>query len=478
MKKYIKNYLIFFVALTFFASCATAKFDVASFEKAFSEGNYELCIKLLKKRNYGKDSVPLKNMDIAVFSHYAKNYAESQKHFAECERLMDSGDLRSIAQFESFYLNILNSLNYHNEGKLEDAVVEIKKVDHEKVNQGRQAKNSLWFIVDDSADVALIRGFDEDEKDEAKYQETCSKFGISPAEASRGTPRKPTMNDLYRSSPTAYYLGSLFRKANGDDEGARLDRDYLKVLNPKISFAKDEDDAILNLISFSGSIAKKEEKVYYYPPEINGVANYVPDVIIIDDDGVPMTIPGIRYKFAYTQAGENDTGIDRIEAIATNVETGKETKAQFSLLEDFGEDLKKNVALKARKEFQKNKAKSIIGKSALAITLTIAVYAARKAVNEASDDAFAKTFADIALTAAELAFRAGLEKFDDSIKADTRQARYLPAYSHSANMALQEGSYNVKVQYMKGALVVHEDVFENVNVKKSKLNLLESICLD
>ena len=83
MKKYIKNYLIFFVALTLFASCATAKFDVASFEKAYSEGNYELCIKLLKKRNYGKDSVPLKNMDIAVLSHYAKNYSESQKHFAE-----------------------------------------------------------------------------------------------------------------------------------------------------------------------------------------------------------------------------------------------------------------------------------------------------------------------------------------------------------------------------------------------------------
>ena len=45
-------------------------------------------------------------------------------------------------------------------------------------------------------------------------------------------------------------------------------------------------------------------------------------------------------------------------------------------------------------------------------------------------------------------------------------------------MALQEGSYNVKVQDMKDTLVVHEDVFENVNVKKSKLNLLESICLD
>ena len=478
MKKNIKDLFVFSIIVSFFISCATAKFDVATFDKAFADGDYELCLKMLKNKKYGKDSIPLKNMDIAVLSHYAKDYATSQEHFAECERLMEAGDLRSVAQFESFYLNILNSFNYHNQGKLEDAVVEIKKADHEKVNQGRQSKSSLWFIVDDSSDVALIRGFDEDEKDNEEYQATCSKFGISPAEANRGTPRKPTVNDLYRSSPTAYYLGSLFREANEDSEGARLDRDYLKVLNPKITFAKDDEKAILNLVSFSGSIAKKEEKVYYYPPEVNGVANYLPDVTVFDNDGVPMTIPGVRYKFAYNQAGENETNVDKIEAIATNIETGNETKAQFSFLEDFGEELKKNVALKARKEFQKNKAKSIIGKSALSITLTIAVYAARKAVNDAANDAIAKGIADLALTAAELAFRAGLEKFDDSIKADTRQAKYLPARSYTANMALPEGAYNVKVQYMKGNSLINEDVFENVNVKKSQLNLLESICLD
>ena len=110
--------------------------------------------------------------------------------------------------------------------------------------------------------------------------------------------------------------------------------------------------------------------------------------------------------------------------------------------------------------------------------MTVAVYVARKAVDEATDDIFAKTFADIALNAAELAFRVGLEKFDDSIKADTRQAKYLPARSYTANIALKDGLYNVKVRYMKGNLVVNEDIFENVNVKKSQLNLLESICLD
>lgn len=471
----IKRLLGFSIVVGFLISCATAKFDVASFDKAFADGDYELCIKMLKNKKYGKDSIPLKNMDIAVLSHYAKNYDESQKYFAECERLMEEGDLRSVAQFESFYLNILNSFNYYNQGKLEDAVVEIKKADHEKVNQGRQSNSSLWFIVDDSSDVANIRAFDEDEKDGEEYQNTCSKFGVSPAEASRGTPRKPTLNDLYRSSATAYYLGSLFRDANGDTEGARLDRDYLKVLNPKISFIKDNEKAILNLISFSGTIAKKEEKVYYYPPEVDGTPIYLPDVIVDDKDGTPMTIPGMRYKFAYTQATENNTVVDRIEAVAMNVET--ETKAQFSFLEDFGEELKKNVALKARKEFQKNKARSIIGKSALAIALTVAIYAARKAVNNAGDD-FAKAIADIALTAAEVAFRAGLEKFDDSIKADTRQAKYLPARSYATSLALSEGVYNVKIQYMKGSTLVKEDFFENVNVKKSYLNLLESICLD
>ncbi|MGP1439410.1 MAG: hypothetical protein ACTTJ3_01570 [Treponema sp.] len=475
-KNILKSFTL--ITISLLVSCATSKFDVVSFEKAYSEGDYELCVKMLKSKKYEKDSMPLKNMDIAILLHYAKDYDASQKYFAECERLMEQGNLRSIAQFESFYLNILNSFNYYNQGKLEDAVVEIKKADHEKVNQGRQASNSLWFIVDDSSNVATIRGFDEDEKDGEEYHKACSKFGVSPAEASRGTPRKPTVNDLYRSSPTAYYLGSLFREANGDTEGARLDRDYLKVLNPKINFVKDNEKAVLNVVAFSGSIAKKKEKSYYFPPEVSGVPIYLPDVIVIDDDGVPMTIPGLRYKFAYTQAGENETNVNRIEAIATNIKTSEETKAQFSFLEDFGEELKKNVALKARREFQKNKIKSIIGKSALAISLTIAVYAARKAVDKASDDVFAKTIADIALSAAELAFRVGLEKFDNSIKADTRQAKYLPARSYATSLSLDEGTYNVKVQYMKGNLVLNEDVFENVNIKQSHLNLLESICLD
>lgn len=473
----IKKYFAFFVVICVFVSCSTAKFDSANFDKAYSQGDYAQCLTMLKGKNYGKDSVPLKNMDIAVLSHYAKDYESSQKHFKECERLMNQGDLRSIAQFESFYLNILNSLNYYNQGKLEGAVVEIKKADHEKVNQGKIANNALWFIVDDSSDVAAIRGFDEDEKEGEDYKDACSKFGISPAEVSKGTPRKPTENDLYRSSPTAYYLGCLFRKANGDEEGARLDRDRLKVLNPKIDFAKEDDKATLNLISFSGGIAKKEEVVYYHPPEINGVPQYLGEVKTVDPKGMPLTIMGMRYKFAYARARENETVVNSIQAIVTDEQTGKEVQTSFSLLEDFGEDLKKNVALKARREFQKNKAKSILGKTALSITLTVAVVVARAAVAHA-ENSFAKVMAEAAVSVAELALTAGLHKFDDLIKADTRQAQYLPAYSHVASLALPEGTYNIKVQYMKGSTVVDTEEFEGVNVKKSSLNLVESICLD
>lgn len=125
----------------FFVSCASHKFDQKAFDEAYEKGDYEACISMLSAKGvYDKKSMPLKNMDIATLHHYLKDYQTSTTHFEECERLMNEGDLNSMAQFESFYLNILNSLNYHNQEKLEDAVVEIKKADHEKVNQGKSAK--------------------------------------------------------------------------------------------------------------------------------------------------------------------------------------------------------------------------------------------------------------------------------------------------------------------------------------------------
>lgn len=463
----------------FLISCASHKFDQVAFDKAYNEGDWETCISMLSAKGvYDKKSVPLKNMELAVLNHYMGRYSASSAHFEDCERLMEAGDLESMSQFESFYLNILNSLNYHNQGKLEDAVVEIKKADHEKVNQGKSSNNSLWFIYSNEQALQSIRSFDEDDEESAEYKNTISKFGIPSAQVSQGTPRKPTIDDLYRSSPTAYYLGNLFRNAAGDGEGARLDKDILKTLHPTFKIpSKEENKVVLSVIAFSGGIAKREEVVYYYPPENNGIPVYMDPISITSDDGKDLNIIDMRYKFAYQKAGENETKVNRVVTVAKNVETGETQEFNCDFLEDFGEELKKNVALKARREFSKNKAKSIIGKSAIAATYMLAVVAAEVAKQQATST-FAQIAAEAVLVVAIASYGAALNKFDEGIKADIRQVRFLPACSYAGGINLSEGTYNVKVQYKNGNTLIKEEEFQDVKVSPSSLNLLESVCLN
>lgn len=145
-------------------------------------------------------------------------------------------------------------------------------------------------------------------------------------------------------------------------------------------------------------------------------------------------------------------------------------------MEDFGEELKKNVALKARREFNKNKAKSIVGKSAIAITYALAIVAAEVTKQHATNT-FAQIAAEAVLVAAIASYHAVLNKFDKGIKADIRQARFLPARSYAGAMNLSEGIYNVKVQYKNGNTLIKEEEFQDVKVSASSLNLLESVCL-
>ena len=488
MNKQNKNTVIKRIALSallisflpFFFSCSSAKFDEVSFEKAYQEGNYELCIKMLKGKDYGKDNATLKNIDIGVLAHYAKNYKLSSKHFNESDRLLDSGKVDGVAQFESFYLNILNSLNYYHQDKLEDAVAELKKADDEKIRAGRQNKKPLWYIIDESGNVELIREFDEDEEPSEKLKDAYSKFGIKPAEINEGIPRKPTTMDLYRGSATAYYLGAIMRSANGDEEGARLDKDYLKVLNPKISIDNVLDpqagNANLNIVAFSGKIAQKEEAVFYFPKEKDGEAFFLRG-ISIPVNGVPFNLPPIRFKFAYPKVGENITNIDRIEAVITDTATGKSETHTFTLLEDFGEEIKKNTALRARKEYQLIAAKSILGKLTASISSATAIFAARKSLEQAGNP-IVKAAAQKALDVAEAALPQALDDIDRSITADITHAKFLPAKSSVLNITLPPAVYNIRVRYLRESTPVFEEAFDKVEIKEKGLNLLESKCLE
>lgn len=481
--KYLKISVMAVFLLPMLFSCASAKFDQIGFDKAYQDGNYELCVKMLKGKDYGKDNAVLKNIDIGVLAHYAKHYEDSAAHLNEGDRLLDAGNLDGVAQFESFYLNILNALNYYHQNKIEDAVVELKKADDIKIRAGRENKSSLWHIVDESGNIEMIRGFDEDEEPDSTLQEAYNTFGVKPAEINKGLPRKPTMEDLYHGSATAYYLGALMRNASGDTDGARLDKDYLRVLNPTASLNRmlsnaldaKETGARLHIISFSGAIAAKEEVSFYFPKEENGNAMFLSGISVFIG-GTLFSIPPIRFKFAYPVVGENTTKIDRIETVVTNAETGKSDTYSLIPLEDFGEEVKKNNALKARKEYQQNVSKSILGKLMAAISSGTAIFAARKAVEQAGSP-IALVAAQTALDIAEAALSLALEDSDTSIRADVRQVKFLPAKASVTTITLPPATYTVTVRYFYASLVLFEETFNNVQIKDKELKLLESICL-
>lgn len=469
-----------------FTSCSSAQFVQVDFDTAYNNGNYDLCIKMLKHKDYGGNRSALKNIDIGVLSHYKKDYTASTRYFNEGDRLLEEGNTDDVAQFESFYLNILNALNYYHQNKLEDAVVELKKADDIKIRAGRENKKALWHVVDTSGNVDIVRGFDEDAEDneqKAKLEAAYDTFGIKPADLDIGLPRKPTENDLYHGSATAYYLGAVIRSAHGDSEGARLDKDYVTALNPELArthllskvLKPQRDKAVLHIISFSGAIASKKEVSFYFPPEHNGEAVFIPG-IIIPIEGARLSLPPIRFKFAYSTVGENATTIDRIEAVITNTAIGTSDAHPFFLLEDFGEEVKKNNALKARKEYQQNVATSIIGKLTAAISSGAAIFAARRAV-ELAGNVLMKAVAEVSLAIAEAALPLALDKSNDAIRADVRQARFLPAKSSVAAFTLQPGTYSVHVRYLNGSTLLFEEGFDHVELKNKECKLLESLCL-
>lgn len=469
-----------------FASCFSAQFVQADFDTAYNDGNYDLCIKMLKRKDYGENSSALKNIDIGVLSHYKKDYTASAHYFNEGDRLLEEGQTDGVAQFESFYLNILNALNYYHQNNLEDAVVELKKADDIKIRAGRENTKALWHVVDTSGNVEKVRGFDEDTEDSeqaVKLEEAYNTFGIKPADVDTGLPRQPTENDLYRGSITAYYLGAIMRNAHGDSEGARLDKDYVTALNPELArthllnkvLDPQRDQAVLHIIGFSGAIASKKEVSFYFPPEQNGEAVFIPG-IIIPIEGTLLSLPPIRFKFAYPIVDENKTNINRIEAVITNTATGTSETHPFFLLEDFGEEVKKNNALKARKEYRQNVATSIIGKLTAAISSGTAIFAARRAVQLAGN-ALVQAAAEVSLAIAEAALPLALDKSNEAIRADVRQARFLPAKASVAAVLLPPAAYTVKVRYLNGSALLYEDVFDHVELKNKECKLLESLCL-
>lgn len=136
----------------FLAACASGPSASArkNVNLLIAQGDYDKAASFVeskKESEYGRKNAVLYYLDLGTILHHAGNYAESDKDFDRAETRIEELYTKSISQhggmlllndttvdyagepFERAMLNVFRALNYVFMGKLEEAVVESRKVE-------------------------------------------------------------------------------------------------------------------------------------------------------------------------------------------------------------------------------------------------------------------------------------------------------------------------------------------------------------
>ncbi|WP_157784192.1 COG3014 family protein [Treponema primitia] len=420
-----------------FFSCASgnpyAKIDSHAQRNEYQEG-LAVIDKDKKKLYRDKDAV-LYYLDAGMLSHYAAEYRRSTELLQAGERAIETAYTKSITMeigtyilndttqeyagedYEDIFINTFNALNYYHENELEDAMVEIRRMN----NKLQFLSSKYGIIVDNMQKKAL-------EEDAA----------IPPDPAAGKT--------TFTNSALARYLGMLFYRGNGNYDDARIDRDQIKIAfanNPSVyaypaPASIDEEltvpagKARFNVIGFSGSAPVKEEET------------------------LRILIPGPRYiKIALPVLVNRPSVVNRI---TVRFDSGE--SFNLELLEDIGAIAKETFKERANLAYLK----SVIRGTLKGVTSSV--------LDGVGDEVGGNAGLVMGLLSI------GTQVFAEaSEKADLRISRYFPAKAYVGGITLDPGTYSYTVIYYSGSRVVDSLRQENVEIRARGLNLAEAVCL-
>jgi hypothetical protein len=405
-----------------------------------SQGEYSGGLDYLEKekqRFYRSQDRTLYYMDKGMISHYVGQYQESSGLLKSGERAIEAAFTKSVSMeigsyllndtvkeydgedYEDIYLNVFNALNYYHRGIIEDAMVEIRRMN-----------NKIQYLS-------------------SKYGVITSNLQQKALEESTAIPPNPNGGVRFSDSALARYLGLLFYRGAGRYDDARIDQNQLKiafanapnVYTYPVPASIDEElkipdgKARLNVLAFSGLSPGKEQETLRIPLSLS---NYI--------------------KIALPVLVERPSRIKTVELV---VDQG--AAFELELLED--------IEAVARETF-KGKRDVIYLKTVIRATmkgLTSSVLDARAS----SDDIDDSTSFILSL----LSF--GNKIFAEaSEQADLRISRYFPARAYVGGINLDPGTYSFTVNYRDASgRVLASFRQENIMIYKDRLNLLEAVCL-
>ncbi|MDD5928453.1 MAG: hypothetical protein PUC37_01495 [Spirochaetales bacterium] len=438
-------------------SCASLPGEHKASIKSAQEGDYEKSLEFIDKKKktiYGNKSEVLYELDTGILNHYNQNWQASIKHFSEAETKIYELYTKSITaqigsfilndsvldysgeDYEDIYLNVFNSLNYYHLGKIDDAIVETNRA------------------INKSKNLTI------------KYEEEILKARNATKEAEEKNGKKSDSDSLPKASITFHdsalveYLAMLYRRGILDMDGAYTNQRMIKdaymtqaqlydfempaSVNEELSIPKDK--ARLNVIAFSGISPVKDEITI---KDYSGYSSY-------------------SFSLALPELIKNPYTLTDIHVTATNVETGEVYTSSLELLESL-ENVAVDTFLLHRDVIY---AKSI----ARAITKSIASDVGMVVGEEMSKSGDSNVAAVGSLI--QIFTMVGNVSRQVTDHADMRISRYFPARASVTGINLDEGIYDIVIDYYeKNHKLVRSDIRENIVIKKGKLNLIESAWL-
>lgn len=451
--------------------CASSGIDSVALDEAFYAGDYSLCAELIQNASKSKKHSQIDRLlDIAILEHYAKSYEASSRTFSDADRAIEAAYTKSIAKavgaaslnegiseyagnvYEYILLNAFNSLNYYNMGERDEALVEIRKIE---IKQKEYiAKYGELALEDEEADYSSANSF-------------AKSIHVSMDSVYRRIPRKPTEADLYKDSAFAHYLAALLYLQDKSGSPELHAREYSALSRGAGYASLKEDLAVpagmgrLDIISLAGKIIERQEGTVYIPSFAeNGTPLFITSIEV---NGA--VIPAFRLKYVYPYVQEDKSGNlirppDSIQSVTVTLDGGDSSR--LKLIEWFDDAVRKDVAVKARKEFTRSIVRSTAKKAAAVTSASFAISAAPEKLR----------------FLAEIAAVKSLDAVDLAETADVRQCRYFPSFAAGGGFTVRPGMYSGKIEYFDAqGNLAGTDRFENIRVSPGEIAIVESVCV-
>ena len=427
--------LVFFIL----HSCASTGFS--RLDTTVGQSKYSASLALLEKNKsslYSKRDSVLYYLDKGMLSHYAGLYENSSQSLESGERAIEAAFTKSITQgvlsyllndnvldypgedYEDIYINIFGALNYYHRGMIEDAMVEIRRMNNKLANLSTR----YAVLVSELQKKAMDENLEN-------------------------IPPNPNAPSNFSDSALARYLGMLFYRSLGMDDDARIDSEGLRVAfanapavypyPPPSSLSGElkipHGMARLNVIAFSGLSPVKQSQ----------------------DIRIPIPSIGIRWaKIALPYIKSRGSQISRIELVFDHGE-----RINLELLEDIGAVARETFKARQNVVYLKSVIRAML-KGIASSALNIAAHETK---NKEQEDILS-IFSILTQIYAEA-----------SEQADLRISRYFPAKAHVAGINLEPGTYSFTVNYYgRSAKPIAVERRNNIVVTENALNLVETFC--